>query len=240
MLGLGTELVRRGHAVRCLGPRAMQPGVERAGIAFVPTKHAPERSAAARIPSAEGWPLIQELWNGPSYGLDLRDEAGRRRPDAVVIDDSLVGAMNAAQDLELPRAALVRVVGGLAYAAMQGALPGVDASPSAARSRTVQRAAGGGAGTRAAPFAGVNAVGDRAGGDDDAGRRELPGEVARGGRVHRGDGRRGVERAGHRGVAGGRLGAPSRFAGCWLRLVVSVAVARSLRGYLIDDIWVAR
>jgi UDP:flavonoid glycosyltransferase YjiC (YdhE family) len=97
MFGLGRELTRRGHRVRCLGPEAIRAAVEQAGMELRPLV-----SAAAydpRVPmSLEASQEAQgAVFFGGGYAADVIAEFGQAMPDVVVIDCFLIAAQAAAE-----------------------------------------------------------------------------------------------------------------------------------------------
>ena len=102
MFGLGHELVRRGHTVRCLAPEALRAGVAKAGMELRPlTRGAPYDPRVAM--SDEASQRAQgAVFFGEGYGDDVTAEIDRAPPDAVVIDCFLVAAQAAAAARGIP------------------------------------------------------------------------------------------------------------------------------------------
>ena len=91
-LGIAAELARRGHHTRFLGHASQEETIRGAGHAF--TAYAEAEPFVGREPSS--LPRMVRLFSDRGMGRDLLAEVGRRRPDVVVVDGLLHGAMEAA------------------------------------------------------------------------------------------------------------------------------------------------
>lgn len=91
-LGIGRELVRRGHHVRCLGPEALRGGVERESMAFVATVHGAPFDPREPLPLAESQMRQGAVFFGGGYANDVSAAVERERPDVVVVDCFLAAA----------------------------------------------------------------------------------------------------------------------------------------------------
>lgn len=110
-LGLADELTRRGNTVRVLGHPLQRDKIEAANFAFQPFVHAPPwpprqpghgREGAARV--------ITQVFTDRGIGEDVLSAADAQRPDLVVIDCLLFGALRAAKRARLPYATLVHTL----------------------------------------------------------------------------------------------------------------------------------
>jgi len=88
LLGLGTQLVARGHAVDVLGRASLRDRMTRAGLGFVPQR-------------SDGW--IPDA-------TDVLGAVEASPPDALVVDFMVPRALCAAERLALPTAALVHTL----------------------------------------------------------------------------------------------------------------------------------
>ena len=111
-LGLGRELLRRGHGVRCLGPQGVQAAVARTGLAFRPLEHSAGFDPLAPLPLDQSQQAQAHVFFGDGYPADLRAEVEQDRPDVVVIDCFLVAAQGAAEAMGLPFVLLVHTLPG--------------------------------------------------------------------------------------------------------------------------------
>jgi MGT family glycosyltransferase len=119
-LGVARRLIARGHAVHVLGDHTVIEQAVAAGCSFSPWRRAPHRTSLdpAQDPIKD-WEtnnplaMIRRVRDrfiaGPAgdYAADTADAIASVRPDAVVPDFLLFGAIIAAQAAELPVAPLV-------------------------------------------------------------------------------------------------------------------------------------
>ncbi len=111
-LGIGAELVRRGHCVRVLGHPQQRAKIEAADFTFRPFTNAPpwpprDPPAPGRRGAARA---ITEVFTDRGIGEDVVAAAEAERPDLVVIDCLLFGALRAAERAGLRHAALVHTL----------------------------------------------------------------------------------------------------------------------------------
>jgi MGT family glycosyltransferase len=122
-LGLVRRLVARGHRVRVLTDRVLQPAVEQAGGEYAPFRHAPHQHCSSRTEDVvRDWeprnPLEQlkrfarHIMFGPAelYARDVLDEVERFRPDGLAVDCVLYGALLGAERSGLPTVSLMHMV----------------------------------------------------------------------------------------------------------------------------------
>jgi UDP:flavonoid glycosyltransferase YjiC (YdhE family) len=126
MLGVGAELRRRGHHVRCLGPDAIQAAITRAGLAFRPLRHGSNTSSLMRLPPAEQRKRVMGVMFDEGYGLDVHEEVARARPDAMLIDFSMQVAQVAAEVEGLPYALVGHALASLALSNAAGRLDRIN------------------------------------------------------------------------------------------------------------------
>ncbi|MCX6466229.1 MAG: glycosyltransferase [Pseudonocardiales bacterium] len=106
-LGIGAELLRRGHDVRVLGHAAQYAAVHQAGLGFAAYAHALPWSPAATVPENRFLAARAALAIDPRAGLDARAELARRRPDVVLVDATCLAALREAERSGVPTAVLV-------------------------------------------------------------------------------------------------------------------------------------
>lgn len=109
-LGIGRELVRRGHHVRCLGPEALREPVEREGMAFVATRRGAPFDPREPLPLEESQRKQGAVFFGDGYAKDVAAELERQRPDVVVVDCFLAAAQAELERRDLPHAVLVHTL----------------------------------------------------------------------------------------------------------------------------------
>ncbi|GAA2535359.1 glycosyltransferase [Pseudonocardia hydrocarbonoxydans] len=103
-LGIGSELVRRGHDVRVLDHADRYAAVHGAGLGFAAYAHA---ARAVAVPENRFLAARVALALDPGTGLDVRTELGRRRPDLVLVDATCLSALREAERSGIPTAVLV-------------------------------------------------------------------------------------------------------------------------------------
>lgn len=106
-LGIGTELVRRGHDVRVLDHADRYAAVNGAGLGFAAYTHAAALAPGAQVPENRFLAARVALAMDPGAGLDVRAELARRRPDVVLVDATCLTAVREAQRSGIPTAVLV-------------------------------------------------------------------------------------------------------------------------------------
>ncbi|MET0145204.1 MAG: glycosyltransferase [Ilumatobacteraceae bacterium] len=119
-LGVARRLIARGHSVHVLGDPTISEQAQAAGCSFSPWRRAPHRTSLdpAQDPikdweTSNPLTMIKRVCDrfiaGPAheYAADTADAIAAVRPDAVVPDFLLFGAIIAAQAAELPVAPLV-------------------------------------------------------------------------------------------------------------------------------------
>ncbi|GAA3224709.1 glycosyltransferase [Pseudonocardia petroleophila] len=106
-LGIGTELVRRGHDVRALDHADRYAAVNGAGLGFAAYTHAAAWSPAAQVPENRFLAARVALALDPGAGVDVRAELVRRRPDVVLVDATCLTAVREAERSGIPTAVLV-------------------------------------------------------------------------------------------------------------------------------------
>lgn len=110
-LGIATELARRRHTVRVLGHPQQRATIEAAGFAFHPFTRARPWSPVEPVPGMRGGiRYITQVFTDRGIGEDMLALAGTYRPDLVVIDCLLFGALRAADRAGLRYATLVHTL----------------------------------------------------------------------------------------------------------------------------------
>lgn len=109
-LGIANQLQTRGHEVRVLGHPQQRDVVESAGLRFEPYRHARDWSPVRRT-KAPGWALSYlSMSTDRGTGIDLAESVRREPTDVAVVDCMLLGALKAAQQAGMRRAALVHTL----------------------------------------------------------------------------------------------------------------------------------
>jgi MGT family glycosyltransferase len=119
VMSVARALVARGHDVRILADPVQADEVAAAGAEHVPWSAAPHKTSRtveadlfrdweARTPIGAFGRLRDVLMTGAAaaFGADTRAEVARRRPDAIVADQLLLGVLVAAEAEGIPAAAL--------------------------------------------------------------------------------------------------------------------------------------
>lgn len=115
MMSVASALVARGHSVRVLADEVLRPEVEATGAKFVPWRRAPQRIAHglegdfirdwSSPDPAENFARLRDLLAvGPSalHAADVGEEIARSRPDALLVEMFLFGALVAAEATGVP------------------------------------------------------------------------------------------------------------------------------------------
>ena len=118
-LALAVRLRHRGHEVRFVGHASQRAAIERAGLAFVASRHAPDHDSAGRETSLlRDWELDEpaqmaalirdRLAFGPAalYAADVASALERQPADAIAVDYWLFGALAAAERAGVPTVVL--------------------------------------------------------------------------------------------------------------------------------------
>lgn len=103
-LGIGAELLRRGHDVRVLDHADRYAEVHGAGLGFAAYTRA---ARAVAVPENRFLAAQVALALDPGTGLDVRAELARRRPDVVLVDATCLTALREAERSGVPTAVLV-------------------------------------------------------------------------------------------------------------------------------------
>src|SRR5437870_1690799 len=106
-LGIGSELRRRGHAVRFLGHAQQREGIEAAGFRFEAYTSAIRWSSAHQEPGLKGALRIVSVFSDAGPGEDLLASMRSLPADLVVLDCLMFGALEAAGWAGVRRAVLV-------------------------------------------------------------------------------------------------------------------------------------
>jgi MGT family glycosyltransferase len=122
-LGLVRRLVERGHHVRVLADRVLEPGVVQVGAEYAPFRHAPHLNTSSRTEDpVRDWEATNPIEGvkrfgehvlfGPAtkYARDVLDEVERFRPAALAVDCLLLGALVGAEKSGLPTASIMHMV----------------------------------------------------------------------------------------------------------------------------------
>ena len=120
VLGIARRLIARAHAVTVLGDPTIRAEAESVGCTFIPWRRAPHRTTLRpEHDLMKDWEVSSPLEMmrrlrdvfiaGPAqrYAADTLDAIEQVRPDAIVCDYFLFGALMAAEKAGIPRVALV-------------------------------------------------------------------------------------------------------------------------------------
>lgn len=111
-VGVGRELVNRGHRVLCVGPERLRPSFEPIGVTFTPIMHGAPFDPLEPMSLGESQRAQGEVFLGPGYGLDVEAAVAAELPDVTLIDCFLVSAQASAERLGLRFAVLCHVLPG--------------------------------------------------------------------------------------------------------------------------------
>ncbi len=103
LLGIASELIRRGHEVTILGHEQQRVSIETTGAEFVAYRHARPWSSTTPHDPIEHFEIF--LDGGP--GRDLEELVARTPADVVVCDCLMLGALQAAQVVGLPTIVMI-------------------------------------------------------------------------------------------------------------------------------------
>ena len=109
-LGLGLELVSRGHRVRCLGSSGMKAAFEQVGVQFAPTRQATDFEPLSPLTINGSNQLMARVWFDEGFMEDFRSECAAEHPDVVVIDCCLSAVQVLAEHLGLKTVILVHTL----------------------------------------------------------------------------------------------------------------------------------
>ncbi len=108
MLGAARAIVARGHEVTFVGQRSLASRVEERGCAFVPFARVSEWTPG--LAAEDERDLFFRLLFGSEVAVETRSAIERLRPDVIVVDCLLTGALAAAERSGLPAAALFHLL----------------------------------------------------------------------------------------------------------------------------------
>jgi UDP:flavonoid glycosyltransferase YjiC (YdhE family) len=111
-VGIAQELRERGHEVAFAGYESQRSRFLERGFDFFLL----ERSAAGLLDEPrDEWlgPMVRHVWASQEHLTDIPDIVARERPDALVVDCLMYGALVAAEDIGVPTAVLVHSGPGL-------------------------------------------------------------------------------------------------------------------------------
>jgi UDP:flavonoid glycosyltransferase YjiC (YdhE family) len=111
MLGIASELQRRGHQVRVLGHLQQHDVVASAGLKFVSYRHA--RPWSPKLPATGTRFLLRfvfEVFTDPRFGRDVRDELDREATDMTLVDSMILAGIRAAEQAGVPTAVLMHTL----------------------------------------------------------------------------------------------------------------------------------
>src|SRR5512146_2540532 len=125
-LGIAKELTRRRHTVRVLGHTQQRATIEAAGFVFHPFAHARPWSPLEAVPGLRGGiRYITQVFTDRGIGEDMLALADTYRPELVVIDCLLFGALRAADRAGLRYATLVHTLYSQQAKQWDSGLPGL-------------------------------------------------------------------------------------------------------------------
>jgi UDP:flavonoid glycosyltransferase YjiC (YdhE family) len=106
-LNIGRALIENGHRVSIMGNKHQGAAIEASGAEFIPYTHAFPAVYTKTLPTLKQMSQLVSVFTDTGVGADLVAEANRTRPDLVVIDCLLSGALNSVNKAKLPYAVLV-------------------------------------------------------------------------------------------------------------------------------------
>ena len=106
VIGIGAELVRRGHDVRIISHEAQRAAVEAAGIAFVTYTHSVAWAPLEAQSTITGLRNLIAVFTDRGIGRDVVALVHRTPADLVVVDCMLLGALDAVDKADLRHAVL--------------------------------------------------------------------------------------------------------------------------------------
>ncbi len=138
---IGSELQRRGHAVRFLGHATQRPSIETAGFTFDEYSGNAESSVVGRKGTAASSLGFLRMMSSRGIGADVVSTVNKAMPDLMVVDCLLFSALKAADTLGLTRAVLVHSLLGAVQKNMLGGVPGLVAGLKGIRPRALYQSA---------------------------------------------------------------------------------------------------
>lgn len=105
-LGIGRELVDRGHSVRLLGHGSLRQAAGDAGLDFRPYRHAPHWDSTSEKGTIATLRMLISAVTAYGPGQDLLEEVRERPADVVLIDCMLLNVLDAANRAGLHHVAL--------------------------------------------------------------------------------------------------------------------------------------
>jgi UDP:flavonoid glycosyltransferase YjiC (YdhE family) len=125
-LELGRELVGRGHDVQCVGQPSLRPVLEEAGVGYCALEEGVPYDPLEQMSIGDQVGAFGRVFFDDGYGADLRREIARHRPNALVIDSYLFGAMVASESSGIPFAVLVHTLWGWMQPLGNALLPAIN------------------------------------------------------------------------------------------------------------------
>jgi UDP:flavonoid glycosyltransferase YjiC (YdhE family) len=111
MLGIASELQRRGHQVRVLGHTQQRDAVTSAGLKFVPYRHARPWSPKVAATGARFlWRFLFEAFTDPGPGKDVCGELVRDPVDLVLVDSMSLASLRSAERSGVATAVLMHTL----------------------------------------------------------------------------------------------------------------------------------
>ncbi|MBT2512981.1 glycosyltransferase [Arthrobacter sp. ISL-30] len=95
-VGIACELVRLGHQVRFLGHPQQAAAIRASGAEFQPYRHSPQMDMAVQMPTLRQISMLVSVFTDAGIAQDVVEEARKERPDVVIVDCLLLGAIDAA------------------------------------------------------------------------------------------------------------------------------------------------
>ena len=111
-VGLGSELVRRGHQVECLASESLRAVFNKVGVNLVAVPGQAAFDPLARLSGEASADAMFGVFFGSDYIESFRQACLERRPDAVIIDYCLAGPLAVAEILGIPTVVLVHTLPG--------------------------------------------------------------------------------------------------------------------------------
>ena len=111
-LGLGAELVKKGHQVACLTSGVLEPRFAKVGVELIPAQKKATFDPLAKITNKAWEKEILDLWFGGDFPNELLKACHKMNPDVLVIDYCLSSALAATEAMPIPTVVLVHTLPG--------------------------------------------------------------------------------------------------------------------------------
>lgn len=111
-LGIGAELVGRGHQVQCLGSESLRAWFAKAGVEFLSVSPEAVYDPLVRVSNEQAVQTMSGIFFADDYANDLRSACEQHKPDVLVIDYCLATPLSLAEILGVPTVVLIHTLPG--------------------------------------------------------------------------------------------------------------------------------